>query len=728
MSDRQISQTTTIAFCETDEDKAAVIAATRMRSVRVVKTEESVCSIVDRECVVDPNLKFFSTIIMVLRDADLRDRIAMRVGDEKCRWVDWQTINWSDLGSIKTAIDNARPMWTDEVCLMSDVPEAAQTLTYESGFPLLDEHGFRIVRPAFMPCVGPYGPLPGSAEFHTRDGWKRLDQWADGDEALVYNFDTGTTKYEAAGRVVADAPDGFMKLSNDGTIDIVACNSHRWPVVGKSGAKKVFTTSELAHAGVAKHGSGYSLIRTFTAPELPDLPISDDELRLRVATCADGHIRSRMTMHRICVCIRKERKKQRLAELLDRLGRTYRVRNYDGRPTEFHFDFDGHEDKQLAQFRNASQRQLKIVFDELKHWDGHVYENSGIGRLVVSTSNPDDASFLEYLFSACGQRASVFVQNASPERQRDNYLVCANGRGRLGRVQWSSVGRVPSEDGKKYCLTTSTGFFVCRLSPGQVFVTGNSGKSVLMRQLCCNLYRMYGWRTLLTSFEEKIKPRYQRDLRKHFIGEEFYDHQGQARWRNKSTEWTAAEVADADKRIEDAFRFLRRKRNATLDADRLLDRIEFAVKVYGVDVVVIDPVNEIDHQVGKGESKTDYMGRFIMRLKQMADDYSLLMIVCAHPPKEGVEKRSSKGRLMTLNDAADTAHFGNKADIGWCVWRPGLTENSPTYLHIDKLKDHDVMGKPTAAKLVLNRLDGAFVVTKVGYEDVVSELVGENSQ
>jgi hypothetical protein len=45
------------------------------------------------------------------------------------------------------------------------------------------------------------------------------------------------------------------------------------------------------------------------------------------------------------------------------------------------------------------------------------------------------------------------------------------------------------------------------------------------------------------------------------------------------------------------------------------------------------------------------MGRLIMRLKQLADDYGLLVIVCAHPPKDGVEKRHSKNPLLTLNGA-----------------------------------------------------------------------------
>ena len=245
-----------------------------------------------------------------------------------------------------------------------------------------------------------------------------------------------------------------------------------------------------------------------------------------------------------------------------------------------------------------------------------------------------------------------------------------------------------------------------------------SGKSVLVRQLCCNLRRLHGWRTLITSFEERVKPRYLRDFRRHFIGTENIDnYTGEVKWVYKHLDaWTAEDVAVADAEIEKSFRFLRRKRNATLDVERLVDRIEYAVRVYGLEVVVIDPVNEIDHQVPKGENKTDYMGRFIMSLKQLADDYDLLMIVCAYPPKDGVEKRMQKGKLMTLNDGADTAHYGNKADIGWCVWRATVDECAPTYLNIDKLKDHEVMGVPTVAELRLDKGFGCFNVTRMGYD------------
>lgn len=232
-----------------------------------------------------------------------------------------------------------------------------------------------------------------------------------------------------------------------------------------------------------------------------------------------------------------------------------------------------------------------------------------------------------------------------------------------------------------------------------------SGKSVFLRQLLVNLWRLHGWKFMLTSFEEKIKPRYHRDLRRNLIGKPM-------------ASWSDEDVVLADREINECCRFLQRKRNTMLDQNRLLDRIDFAARVHGTKVVCIDPVNEIDHQVGRGESRTDYMGRFIMSLKALADDHNLLMIVCAHPPKDGVEKRLAKNGLLTLNDGADTAHWGNKADIGVCLWRNIV---GPTLLHIDKLKDHESMGKPTLAELHLNPALNQFTVGRVGYE-----IMGDN--
>jgi twinkle protein len=256
-----------------------------------------------------------------------------------------------------------------------------------------------------------------------------------------------------------------------------------------------------------------------------------------------------------------------------------------------------------------------------------------------------------------------------------------------------------------------------------------SGKSVLLRQLLCNLWRLHGWKFLLTSFEEKVKPRYRRDFRRNLFNAPSLDKKTAAikypQRPVKIEDMTEGDCIKADIEISQAAVFMRRKRGAILDLDYVLNRLEFAVRVYGVRVIALDPINELDHKLEKGESKTDYMARLIMRLKQLADDYGLLVIVCAHPPKDGVEKRYSKNPLLTLNDAADTAHYGNKSDIGWCVWRRVIDENAPTYLNIDKLKDHESMGKPTLAELILDRDRGGFLVTRTGYDIIKEQILAE---
>src|SRR5262245_34269389 len=90
-----------------------------------------------------------------------------------------------------------------------------------------------------------------------------------------------------------------------------------------------------------------------------------------------------------------------------------------------------------------------------------------------------------------------------------------------------------------------------------------SGKSVFLRQLLVQLYKQHGWKFLLTSFEEKVKPRYQRDLRRHFIGKAYIDAAGKVIW-------TEEEIARADAEIRKSAVFLRRKRNALMDMARLL--------------------------------------------------------------------------------------------------------------------------------------------------------------
>jgi hypothetical protein len=232
----------------------------------------------------------------------------------------------------------------------------------------------------------------------------------------------------------------------------------------------------------------------------------------------------------------------------------------------------------------------------------------------------------------------------------------------------------------------------------------SSGKSVLLRQVLFNLHDAYGWRCLLTAFEERIKPRYQRDFRRHIIGRPYW---------SVDNPWTEQEMREADDKIDSGFVFLRRARGTQMDLMRLLDRIEYAVKVYNVKVIAIDPVNEVDIRAERNELKTDVLGSFMRHLKDLGEDYGLLTILCAHTSPGKTERKIAAGELLTLYDGEDTRHWGGKSDIGWVMWRP--KPDGPSLLHINRTKDYETMGKPTLVRMRLDRALGKFDVEAVGY-------------
>lgn len=84
---------------------------------------------------------------------DLGDTIAINLGDDRCRWAYVP----DDPADLNNAILSASAMWTDEISTIDDIPEPGPIETYRSGFHALDEHGFRITTPAFVPVIGPYG-------------------------------------------------------------------------------------------------------------------------------------------------------------------------------------------------------------------------------------------------------------------------------------------------------------------------------------------------------------------------------------------------------------------------------------------------------------------------------------------------------------------------------------------------------------------------------------------
>ena len=91
-----------------------------------------------------------------------------------------------------------------------------------------------------------------------------------------------------------------------------------------------------------------------------------------------------------------------------------------------------------------------------------------------------------------------------------------------GQTRWPDCATIPEPGALKvyetgFAKLDSYGLRI--VTPAFMPIVGpyGSGKSIFLRQLLINLWRLHGWKFALTSFEEKVRPRFERDLSRHLI-------------------------------------------------------------------------------------------------------------------------------------------------------------------------------------------------------------------
>jgi len=101
----------------------------------------------------------------------------------------------------------------------------------------------------------------------------------------------------------------------------------------------------------------------------------------------------------------------------------------------------------------------------------------------------------------------------------------------------------------------------------------------------------------------------------------------------------------------------------------VLDRAVVAVERDGVDLLLIDPWNELERSKPKEMLLSDYIGQCLMYLKQFCRSLDVTVILVAHPTKAGVEQ----GKTPTLADIEGSMNWYNKCDNGLIVVRPPIS-------------------------------------------------------
>lgn len=221
---------------------------------------------------------------------------------------------------------------------------------------------------------------------------------------------------------------------------------------------------------------------------------------------------------------------------------------------------------------------------------------------------------------------------------------------RHGQPGYHSLATLPQR-GRVSDITVSTGYAeldeIWKLYPGQFTIcTGvaGHGKSTLLLNVVGNIARENGMRTFLYVPENEGHILEKMELM-------WGDRPGFDVFANEQC-FVQSAAPEAYDSVPKTLQWV-------------LDRAVVAVERDGVDLLLIDPWNELERAKPKDMVLSDYIGQCLMQMKQFCRAMNVAVILVAHPTKAGVEQ----GKTPTLADIEGSMNWYNKCDNGLIVVR-----------------------------------------------------------
>lgn len=239
------------------------------------------------------------------------------------------------------------------------------------------------------------------------------------------------------------------------------------------------------------------------------------------------------------------------------------------------------------------------------------------------------------------------------------------------------------------------------------------GKSSWLDNLMVHLSQNSGWHWAVFSAENYPIARHVSGLMEIYSGKPFS--------RGPSDRMTPTEVELSLKWVDSYFQFIQ-PREDSYSLNRI---VQLAAQVPNLDALVIDPWNELDHSRPKDMREDEHISVSLSKLRWLARTANIHVFVVAHPAKYIRQKGEAKP-VITLNEVKGASEWYAKADNGISVWRDEGQRDSPSEIHIQKIRFREV-GRVGMATLYYDRTTGRFIDPnqRPTIEDYVSRMERE---
>jgi twinkle protein len=212
-----------------------------------------------------------------------------------------------------------------------------------------------------------------------------------------------------------------------------------------------------------------------------------------------------------------------------------------------------------------------------------------------------------------------------------------------------------------------------KIKTGQLnIVTGvpGSGKSEWVDDLMINTVKNYGLKWAVFSPENYPPQVYFRKLSEKYCDKSFKNF----------------EDHDIKTGIEDLSEYIKMivdNEEDDVTIDYLFQRIRVLVFRHGIKGVIVDPWNELLHDIGGREDL--YLNKVLRRIKRFIRKYDLTFWLVAHPKNPAKDKDGNYYKITAYDIAGGYAWFA-KADNIFSVWRNKTDNTQPVEVDIQKIK------------------------------------------
>lgn len=345
------------------------------------------------------------------------------------------------------------------------------------------------------------GCLVPETEVLTTNGWKRIDEITLDDKVMASNINGVGAFVNPKEIHIYDYNDNISKFEGKNVSQFVT-KQHRMLLQDRKGKRFVKRVQDIE---TPSNVLTYGMINALSNTKNNERKITTYE-RFLIALQADGSIyreyidengkiinknrNGKNGFISTTFSFKKERKINRLVEILKELNFEYTLANYENNKEQTLITVKVPNDLIISKSFNDWITLEELTYDfsrefinELKYWDGWDYENPTFG---YDTTNQENAKLVEIIGFIGGYKTSFNIQKSNEINEKDCYRLTFNSKKNYS----ARNGIIRTEEhynGKVYCLSVEGEFFAIRHN-GKVSITGNCKHS---RTYTHNLRNVY---------------------------------------------------------------------------------------------------------------------------------------------------------------------------------------------------------------------------------------------